>query len=95
MTQEVTKESPRCLDGQQPGRTMGRVSGVTRTNVTHHTTCQRTGLLDRSQASLHAKQYDTDLHLTRQISPTDYFHFVGLHIPKPSQENQDYTGFPN
>ena len=39
MAQEVNKDSPRRLDGQRPGRSMEKVSGVPRTRVTHHPTC--------------------------------------------------------
>lgn len=53
-----------------------RVTGI-RTNVTHHPMCQGVGLLDRPQAAFHAR-----LGQTREISLTDYFHSVGLHIPK-------------
>lgn len=65
MTQEVNRETPSHLDGQRPGRSMGKVSGVPRIHVTHHPTCQRTGHLDRTQAALHDKEYNTDLGLTR------------------------------
>lgn len=56
---------PSHLDGQRPGRRMGKVSGVPRIHVTHHPTCQRTGRLDRTQAAPHDKEYNTDLGLTR------------------------------
>lgn len=86
---------PRVPNDQQQEGIWRECQGSLRTNVIHHPTCQRIGLQDRSQAVLYAKQYNTDLSLTREISPADYFHSMGLHIRKLSQKNQNNTGLPH